>query len=554
MIRKTIGFLAGLAATSVFMAGLLPAASAAESSPSPFAVTESGLVFGSTVNGVNEFLGIPYAVPPVGVLRWTPPKPYGLFRGLVLQATQFGGDCTQPITSGTFGGENCLFLNVFTPHDVLADDLLKDHGRGLPVMIWIPGGGLVNGGAEIYDPTPMVKKGVIVVTINYRLGYLGFFAQSALDSEGHPAGNYGLMDQQFAFEWVRQNIAGFGGDPDQVTIFGESAGGYSVYAHLASPTAAHLFRGAISESGSFFEFQSYFDFVVSLATGESTGTAFVPPGNDVAAGFGCSSPSQTASETSKCLRALPASALAAVEPGTMFPFVDGTLLTQTPAQAFADGQFNRVPLIHGTNHDEWRSFVEGEYDFGVGPLTDVEYPAAVAALFGDSVNDPFVQFLVETEYPLSNYPPPPGVVSAPLALGALGTDWAFACPARNADLLLSQYVATYAYEFNDENAPPAQSSIPGLTFPLGAYHNAEVQYLFNFDFGLFTTAQQRLSDAMINYWTQFAKTGNPNSSGAPTWSQYTAGGSFESLLPPAPVPESDASFDMDHNCSSFWDP
>ncbi|MGA8643000.1 carboxylesterase/lipase family protein [Candidatus Binatus sp.] len=554
MVRNSTRCLVGLAGISALIAGLVVTASAAGSPRSPIAFTESGLVIGTTTSGVNQFLGIPYAAPPLGPLRWTPPKPYGLFHGFVLQATQFGGDCTQPTASGPFGSENCLFLNVFTPQNVLADDLLEDHGRGLPVMVWIHGGGLVNGGAEIYDPTPMVKKGVIVVTMNYRLGYLGFFAQSALDSEGHPAGNYGLMDQQFAFKWVRQNIAGFGGDPDQVTIFGESAGGQSVYAHLASPTASRLFRGAISESGSTYEFQSYFDFIVSLTIGETIGTVFVPPGDNVAAGFGCSNPGETSSETSMCLRGLSASALVAVEPLGLFPFVDGTLLTQTPAQAFADGQFNRVPVIHGTNHDEWRAYVEGEYDFGVGPLTDAEYPAAVVALFGDSVDNPFVQFLVDTEYPLSNYPPPPGVVSAPLALGALGTDWAFACPARNADLLLSQYVPTYAYEFNDENAPQGPLP-PGLTFPLGADHGAEIQYLFNFEavLGPFTPAQQQLSDAMINYWTQFAKTGDPNSPDAPTWSPYTAGGSFESLLPPTPVPEPDASFDTDHKCSSFWD-
>jgi para-nitrobenzyl esterase len=148
-------------------------------------------------------------------------------------------------------------------------------------------------------------------------------------------------------------------------------------------------------------------------------------------------------------------------------------------------------------------------------------------------------------------------VSAPLALGALGTDVIFACTARNADLLLSQYVPTYAYEFNDENAPPAQSSVPGLTFPLGAYHTAEIQYLFNLGATpssfFFTPAQIELSNAMIGYWTQFAKTGNPNSAGAPTWSQYSAGGSFESLVPPTPVTESDETFDSDHKCSSFWD-
>jgi para-nitrobenzyl esterase len=151
------------------------------------------------------------------------------------------------------------------------------------------------------------------------------------------------QDQQFALKWVQKNIAGFGGDPNRVTMFGESAGGYSVYANLASPTGSHLFRGAISESGSFDEFQDYFDFVVSLATGETIGTAFVPPGDSVVASVGCSS----SSETSKCLRSVPASTLVAVQPGLLFPFVDGTLLTQTPDEAFASGQFNRVPVIHG---------------------------------------------------------------------------------------------------------------------------------------------------------------------------------------------------------------
>ncbi len=193
----------------------------------------------------------------------------------------------------------------------------------------------------------------------------------------------------------------------------------------------------------------------------------------------------------------------------------------------------------------------GEYDFGVGPLTDDEYPAAVSALFFGQPES-FIQSLINTEYPLSDYPPPPGVVSAPLALGALGTDVIFACTARNADLLLSQYVPTYAYEFNDENAPPAQSSVPGLTFPLGAYHTAEFPYLFNFPLDVLSPAQIELSDTMIGYWTQFAKTGNPNSAGATRWSKYNAGGSLESLVPPTPMPESDASFDKDHKCSGFW--
>jgi para-nitrobenzyl esterase len=540
MIRKSIGLLFGLVAIYVVTIGSAATVSAAGSLIPPIALTESGLVIGSTTNGVNEFLGIPYAVPPVGARRWTPPKPYGLFHGLVLQATQFGSECTQP---GPSGSENCLFLNVYTPKASVSDGGKQD----LPVMVWIHGGALVNGGGDLYDPTRLVRKGVIVVTMNYRLGYLGFFAQSALDAEGHLSGNYGLLDQQLALKWVQKNIEGFGGDPRQVTIFGESAGGQSVYVHLASPIASHLFRAAISESGSYFEFQDYLDFIVTLANGETAGTALVPSGSSIATSVGCSS------QTSACLRAVPASAMVAVEPSAVYPFVDGTLLTQTPGAAFAKGQFNHVPVISGINHDEWRYFVALQYDLGVGPLTDGEYPAAVAATQGLPVGDSFVQFLINTEYPLSNYPPPSGVASAPLALGALGTDDFFACPARNADLLLSHFVPTYAYEFNDETAP---SFLPPLSFPLGDAHFIEVQYLFGLEaFGItptFTPDQQKLSDTMIGYWTQFAKTGNPNSSGTPKWSSYGSNGSFESLIAPTPLTESDTSFDTDHKCSSFW--
>ena len=331
--------------------------SAATSIP-PFALTESGIVVGTTTNGVNQFLGIPYAAPPVGPLRWTPPKPFGFFPKLVLQANKFGSECTQPGS----GSENCLFLNVYAPQIESADPKnIRAFLRGRPVMVWIHGGALVSGGGDQFDPTLMVKQGVVVVTINYRLGYLGFFAQTGVDAEHHENGNYGFMDQQFALKWVQRNIAGFGGDPGKVTIFGESAGGQSVYAQLASPTAAHLFRGAISESGAYVEFQDYFNFIIPVTAGETTGTTLVPPGNSVASALGCSS------ETAQCLRALPASAFIPLEPGTIYPFVDGTLLTQTPTQAFASGHFNQVPVISGSNHDEWRFFIAEEFDLSGSP-------------------------------------------------------------------------------------------------------------------------------------------------------------------------------------------
>jgi para-nitrobenzyl esterase len=531
----TSRLLFGAAAICVFTLISVVTASADNSSHRPIAFTESGLVIGSKTDGGNQFLGIPYAAPPVGALRWRPPKRYGFFQGFVLQATKFGSACTQP---GGVGGENCLFLNVFTPQTESGDR----RGHGLPVMFWIHGGGLINGSSSPYNPGRLVKKGVIVVTINYRLGYLGFLAQSAIDAEGHLNGNYGLMDQQFALGWVRRNIASFGGDPDRVTIFGESAGGQSVYAQLASPLSSGMFRGAIAESGSYAEFQDYFSNIVTLAVGETQGTTAVPSGAAIADSVGCTN------QTASCLRAVRASTMVAAEPFPLYPFVDGRLLTQTMSAAFASGEFNRVPVISGTNHDEYRLFAALDYDLIGNPiLTTAQYDTAVTTLWGPALAPPVLAL-----YPFASYP------TGGEALGASGTDGVFSCAARIADQSLAKFVPTYAYEFNDENAPPAQSAFGGLlTFPLGAYHSAELQYLFpGIDvFGLpvtLSSQQMQLSAAMVRYWTQFAKNGNPNSSGEPLWSPYSAStDQFQSLIPPTPMVESN--FDSSHQCSTFWD-
>ena len=531
----TSRLLFGAAAICVFTLISVATASADNSSHRPIAFTESGLVIGSMTDGGDEFLGIPYAAPPVGALRWRPPKRYGFFPRFALQATQFGSACTQP---GGIGSENCLFLNVFRSEAEWGEG----ERRGLPVMVWIHGGGLIDGSSTAYNPELLVKKGVIVVTINYRLGYLGFFAQSAIDAEGHLNGNYGLMDQQFALKWVRKNIAGFGGDPDRVTIFGESAGGQSVYAQLASPLASGMFRGAIAESGSYAEFQDYFSKVVPLAQGETTGSQSVPSGAAIADSVGCTS------QTASCLRAVPASTMIAQEPFPLYPFVDGRLLTQTISAAFASGEFNQVPVISGTNHDEYRVFVATGFDLVGKPiLTSAEYDTATTALWGPALGPP-----VLASYPFASYP------FGGEALGASATDGVFSCAARIADQSLAKFVPTYTYEFNDENAPPAQALFGGLlTFPLGAYHSAELPYLFpGVDvFGLpvtLSSQQMQLSDAMVSYWTKFAKTGDPNSFEEPFWSPYSASSDeFQSLIPPTPVVESN--FNTGHRCSAFWD-
>ena len=503
-------------------------------------------MLGVTADGIDEYLGIPYAQPPTGALRWMPPVAFGKF-STPLQANQFGSECTQP---GPSGSEDCLFLNVYTPasagpggsviegagdEDLPATFPRGKKGPGLPVMVWIHGGGLTAGGGDLYDPTPLVNGGgVIVVTINYRLGVLGFLAESGLDAENHLAGNYGLMDQQFALQWVKKNIKAFGGNPKEVTIFGESAGGQSVYCELASPLAKGLFRAAIAESGSYVEFQPYFTAIETLTTAETT-NGFAPSGNSVATAVGCGD------QTATCLRAVPADSLVAAQAGVVYPFVDGKLLAQTPDAAFASGEFNRVPVIAGTNHDEYRAFVAEEYDGTGNPIdTSAEYASAVLALWTSQLESS-----VLSEYPYDSYP------NGGLALSASGTDGVFSCPARNADRLLSNYTTTYAYEFNDENAPPG--TIPGLSFPLGAFHGAEIQYLMLVRGAIFplTTDQQTLSNTMISYWTQFAKKRNPNSPGQPAWAPYGQFiDQFQSLVPPTPMPETD--FNTFHNCDSFW--
>jgi para-nitrobenzyl esterase len=522
---------------------------------SPAIVTKSGPLKGIQTPTTNEYLGIPYAVPPVGNLRWTPPQPFGKWHG-VFQATQFGNFCTQPESGSTFGSEDCLNLNVYTPREKKNQN--KHHG--LPVMVWIHGGSLVTGGGGFYDPTRMVEQGgVIVVTINYRLGLLGFFAHKAIDEECHLKGNYGLMDQQLALRWVKRNIGAFGGDSKRVTIFGESAGGQSVYADLASPTAAGLFQRAISESGSYIQFQDYWApiSIVPLAQAETIGTSLVPSGTELANSVGCTS------QTAQCLRDVPASTLVLAEPAIIYPFVDGKILKRSPTAAFASGQFNRVPVISGGNHDEYRLFVAEQYDATGHPLvTEADYQAAVGTLWG-GFGATFVTEIFSVVYPLANYPIVPSIPGDPspspgIALGASGTDGIFACPERNGVALLSAWVPTYAYEFNDEDAYLVFSEFPSppfppITFPLGTAHFTEVSYLFDV-FSTpsnFTPEQQQLSESMISYWTRFAATGNPNSAGQPVWARYSsATDEFQSLVPPTPTVE--ATFDSEHFCSSFW--
>jgi para-nitrobenzyl esterase len=484
----------------------------------PLAATANGAVRGLANGAVDEFLGIPYAAPPVGALRWQPPQPAASWSG-VREATQFAPHCPQ--LAGPFGeastSEDCLFLNVFTPSH-------RQPGSLDPVMVWIHGGALVSGESNDYDPTQLVEHGVTVVTINYRLGALGFLAHPALADANGQSGDYGLMDQQAALRWVQRNIVSFGGDPRNVTIFGESAGGLSVLSQVASPQAKGLFEKAIAESGSYNLTQA------SLASAEAAGEAF-------ATKAGC------ASQTAACLRILPVSTILADEDASGYtPNINSEVLPQTLGTAFATGDFNRVPIINGTNHDEWRLFVALS-ELAGSPVTASNYQSMISSTLGVPATAAAV---IAAQYPLTAYPSPS------VALGAVGTDAIFACPALTIDESVSKFVPTFAYEFNDENAP--ENFLPPVSFPYGAAHATEIQYLMALPTAAFpgtlTAQQQQLAAIMKGYWTNFAKSGFPSLSGTPFWPLFnTLTQKMQSLVPPAPQTETD--FATTHKCA-FW--
>ena len=370
-----------------------------------------------------------------------------------------------------------------------------------------------------------MRNGTVVVTINYRLGALGFLAHPALaDGPGGPSGNYGLMDQQAALRWVQRNIRQFGGNPRNVTIAGESAGGLSVLSQLDSPGGHGLFARAIVESGAYNLTQT------PLAAAEAAGEVF-------AASAGC------VSQTTACLRGLPVSAIVANENISGYtPDLDGSVLRQSIGRALASGQFNRVPIINGSNHDEWRLFI-AIAELEGAPVTAANYQATIASTLGVSAA---VAAVIAAQYPLSAFPSPA------VALGAVGTDAIFACPALKVDQSAASFVPTFGYEFNDSSAP--QRFLPPVSFPYGAAHASELQYLFGLPTApipaSLTAPQQRLAASMQRYWSHFAARGFPSSAGQPRWPGFGSHSQqMLSLVPPRPQIETD--FAAEHHCA-FW--
>ncbi|GAB7071997.1 carboxylesterase family protein [Mycobacterium hodleri] len=511
-----------LVAVLVLIAGCArddgPAATTPTAPPADPALanTATGTVRGTVAPDHRLFAGIPYAAPPVGPLRWQPPAPAQSWPG-VRDATHTGPRCMQDgsdLEMGRQTSEDCLTLNVWTPPP-------SDAKRA--VMVWIHGGAFINGSSGIYDSRWLATRGdVVVVTLNYRLGALGFLAHPALGPPG-AVGNYGLADQQAALRWVHDNIANFGGDPDAVTIAGESAGGMSVCDHLVAPGSEGLFRAAIIQSG---------PCQAQLALPDAQRASV-----DYARAAGCGDMRTVAA----CLRALPAEKLRKpvwyyrIGDDALSGPVTGTkVLPVDPMTEIAEGRAAKVPVLIGTNHDEFTLFVALEYLRQKKPYTEAQYPQLLAQTFGRHAAE------VATHYPLSRYGG-----SVPLAYSAAVTDGVFACVADRITEGLAKEDSVYAYEFDDRGAP-APDPLRNLPFPVGASHSLELRYLFDIGGAPPLNPDQRvLSDQMIDAWSQFVRDGHPGDD----WPAFDAQEKRLSLRPDGS--RVDTNFDQARQCP-FW--
>jgi para-nitrobenzyl esterase len=473
---------------------------------------ESGVVEGKTNDDgtIQTFLGIPYAAPPVGDLRWREPQPPKPWKG-VRPAIEFGSRCMQGNIYGDMvfrdsgPSEDCLYLNVWSP--------AKSPAAKLPVMVWIHGGGFQAGATSEprQDGQFLARKGVVVVSMNYRLGIFGFFSHPELTKESphHASGNYGLMDQSAAIQWVKRNIAAFGGDPANITIFGESAGSMSVSGQMASPLTRDLLHQAIGESGAFFENKHS----KSLAESEQLGAQF-------AQSLGADSLAK--------LRAMAAQplldAVLKQDSEKFWPNVDGYFLPESVSSIYAKGEQAHIALLAGWNRDEgsWRSF------FGNQAPTKENYIASVKTKYGAGADRILNAFPSDTEEEIKQS----AALLSTMDFIAYGTwKWIEA-------QLATGHAPVYRFQF--DQARPAAPDDKDPDAGKLANHSAEIEYVFGALKSKalpFAPDDYALSDTMMTYWANFARTGDPNSSGLPNWPQYTAQDKYEVMHLKAPMPQ-----------------
>jgi para-nitrobenzyl esterase len=474
---------------------------------------ETGLVRGLIVGPADDvqlYRGIPYAAPPVGALRWRPPQPAHRWHG-VRESYAFSAAAPQkpvPLLAmfpgmalGAAISEDCLYLNVWAP--------ARRTDKPLPVMVWIHGGGYLFGAASqgLYDGTNLARRGVVVVAMNYRLGPFGFLAhpQLSAESERGASGNYGLLDQIEALRWVKRNIAAFGGDPECVTIFGESAGGNSVYSLLASPLAKGLFQRAISESGGSLDFLHLKQSPSGFRSAEKLGVEFAKK---------CGAPAGAGQLAA--LRAMSAADLLNGSSGfetprtlefrgdriRFAPVVDGWVIPDNPMNLLDHGSMNAVPLIVGANADEGSLFTLS----AALPKGGEEFRAALERNFG-----PHAAASLRELYPATD---------VRRAVNDLTGDYLFVAPARFvARTMQHAKTPVYLYHF----AHPTPGAMGKM---LGAHHGAEIAYVLdNLQLARsHSSVDEQIRDTLVSYWIQFAATGNPNRAGLPDWPAYDPAG------------------------------
>ena len=443
--------------------------------------TENGQVRGFMANGISYYRGIPYAKPPVGGLRWRPPVKADNWQG-VLDATQYKSEAAQTDYLGVFatagGSEDCLYLNVAVPNKKPGDP------EKLPVFVWIHGGALVVGAGSDYDPTLLAKEGrAVVVTINYRLGVFGYFAHPAIDAEDHAKINYGVMDQIAALEWVQRNIENFGGDPDNVTISGESSGGQSSQILMASPKAKGLFKNIIAMSAP-----------VMYANGHS-----VSPEQAEERGIGLAKAAGLNNATAEQLRALSTEEILALENNYLLDGIitrDGEYVPTSIAEAFQAGRVNGERLGIGNVQNEGSFFAALTESAAGKPMDEVAYRDNLEALEKQYALPGFADKVMQ-EYPASDYGSPAE------AYAQVITDSWFAAPIyRIADSLDNQ-IKVYYYEFSDPTCPKYVTT----DFAQGTAHTYELPYLFPGFHGSsdlstdLNKKQQKVAKEMVKLWT-----------------------------------------------------
>lgn len=452
-------------------------------------MTQSGPIQGEQHNGINVYRGIPFASPPVGALRWQEPVPVKPWTG-VLNAKSFAPSCMQkgvsmPGETAPVISEDCLYLNIWAPKNTKL--------TGLPVMVWIHGGAYKNGAAsmKLYHGDQLARQGIIFVSISYRLGVFGFLAHPELtkESTNGSSGNYGLMDQIAALEWIKNNISAFGGDPSRVTIAGQSAGAMSVSALIASPRAKGLFHKAIGQSGGIFEPIQLAPHYL-LKNAEIDGVKFA---------------TSLGADSLKALRGLPAEALLADSAERVsHPVIEPSILPMTPYDAYARGLQNNVPLLIGSNSEEARSLVDVKGTTAKTFAADIE--RSVGALPPQLL----------AAYPFTN---DSEAREAHLGLERdlrFGWDmWAWA-------RLHAAAGKNKVFFYSFKQRPPFPTA--SLYADWGASHFSELWYMFNHlnqERWKWSRADHKLAHDMSHYWVNFAKSGNPNGGGLTRWPEFT---------------------------------